>query len=150
MNTPNPHSVSPEELMAFCAGELPASRCAEIETALASDAALRGELARLKALDQLLAVSLGRETASGVTQRVAASVRNRVGARSWRVAAAAAGVLLLAGGSWLLWPRAEESPEARSPALADYSVLLPESRSSPLQDTLQEIEWVQASWLPRG
>ncbi|MSR75280.1 MAG: hypothetical protein EXS14_07415, partial [Planctomycetes bacterium] len=80
MNTPNPHSVSPEELMAFCAGELPASRCAEIETALASDAALRGELARLKALDQLLAVSLGRETASGVTQRVAASVRNRVGA----------------------------------------------------------------------
>ncbi len=103
------------------------------------------------ALDHLLAAAMHADAPADATARVTAGLNARIAsrARPWR-AAAAAGVLLLAGSAWLLWPKATEPAELNALAPDDYAVLLPAGEGDALRQTLNEIEWVQVSWLPRG
>ncbi len=146
----NPEPVGPEELGQLLDGALTPERVREVEAALQRDPALRAEWKRQRALADLLALDADAEVAAPQKEtRLAASVHAHINASArWKVAAAAA---ILVGAGLFFWVHeAAPVPASIAPAAVDYAALVPPAVATSLEATIDEIEWVQASWLPRG
>lgn len=145
----NPEPVGPEELGALLDGALTPERAREVEALVQRDPVLRAEWKRQSALAALLALDAEEEVRPQKETRLTASVHAHINAGArWKVAAAAALVL---GAAFFFWTHDTAVPQASpAPAAVDYAALVPPSVATSLEATIDEIEWVQASWLPRG
>jgi anti-sigma factor RsiW len=146
---PKSHSVGAEDLSLLLDGALSAERAREVEAALERDPALRLEWQRLLALSELLQQDADQASPAHANEsQLAALVQARIRRPArWKVAAAAA--VLLCASVW--WVQSSGSPSAaEAPVAEDFAALVPSTNATTLEATIDEIEWVQASWLPRG
>jgi|GEM_PF-4097583 anti-sigma factor RsiW len=147
---PKSHSVGAEDLSLLLDGALSAERAREVEAALERDPALRLEWQRLRALSKLLQQDADQVSPANANEsQLAALVQARIRRPArWKFAAAAAAVLLCVS---VWWVQSSGSPSAaEAPAAEDFAALVPSTKVTSLDATIDEIEWVQASWLPRG
>lgn len=146
----HPESVGPEDLSQLLDGALSPERAREVEAAVQRDPLLRAEWNRQRALAELLALDANEESVAPQREaRLAASVHAQINSGSrWKIAAAAAA---LVGAAFFFWPHDGAAVSSSStPEAVDYAALVPPSVATSLEATIDEIEWVQASWLPRG